>query len=106
MRRHATTTGCHNGSRSTRPLPGTQLSRKRGDWEMVFQRLCAARCVGAGRAGGEPSGRRRLRSHECVLGLIILAAALGRLALFILAPNIESPDTASYFASGNALFAT
>ncbi len=73
---------------------------------MVFQRLCAARCVGAGRAGGEPSGRRRLRSHECVLGLIILAAALGRLALFIVAPNIESPDTASYFASGNALFAT
>jgi len=69
---------------------------------MGFRKVSLARSIGASDAGGKVLVRR----HAWALALIILAAALVRLTLFILAPNIDAPDTASYLASGNALFAT
>src|SRR5690348_5853682 len=45
-----------------------------------------------------------IRSHAVLLALIIAAAAGARLALYFLAPNVVTPDTALYIQSGNSLF--
>jgi hypothetical protein len=37
---------------------------------------------------------------------ILLLAAAARVALYAVAPHIESPDTAIYIETGNSLFAT
>ena len=47
-----------------------------------------------------------LPPSRSLLLAIVLIAGCARASLFIMAPHVESPDTAEYIASGNALFLT
>src|SRR5262249_14976392 len=45
------------------------------------------------------------RDHFCLVA-VIFGAAAARVALFCVAPHVETPDTTAYIESGTTLFAT